>query len=448
MTVDITGAIIDVEYDGSERSVRQLSAMTGLPAWAIRRSRQPRKKKHGRRHGWARWQDDLVKASLGMLEEDELEDLAGRLPNPSVLDDLTSRTLAELAVLVGHSPDGIRIRTIRKGWRTRMRNPDWMSARKVSEMMGLDSHNITKWIERGYLTSDRMPFEGRVVYRILQENIEAFILDPENWAYYDVHKISDPGLRALAFSVRDGDEYLTTGEVAQRLGCGPNWVAALIRKGDLPAKRWGNHKIHRDDAAKIELIGPGHGGLPQRSFTLEEDLQLLSGHAVGIGLRIMGLGMKRHTSSTAYRWASFSTTGIASLIRQHPVPILMIDGRVLGSWTELVEHDQTGSFAIIPKAIDNFLLGQEMDTIEMSTLQGLFGTWLEFFVDGRHLKAERTWLRYRLLRSVEKIRTVHLALLGIGLDPCHDRWAPGWQRAIDEGRRLTVKEATREGSDV
>lgn len=448
MTIDITDAIIDVEYDGSERSVRQLGAMTGLPPWAIRRSREPQKKKRGRRQRWTRWQDDLLKAYLGMLSEDQLEDLASRLVNPSVLDNLTSLRASEIALLVGHSVNALKIRAFRQGWRTRMRNPDWMTARHVSGLMGVDGHNVTKWIERGYLKAGTMPFEGRIVYRILQEDLEAFILDPENWAYYDAHKIIDPALSDLTFAVRDGDEYLTTGQVARRLGCTSSWLATLIRRGDISAKRWGNHRIHRNDIAKIKLPGRGRAdSIHHRRFTIEEDLQLLADHAVGLGHRMISLALNRHTSSSAYRWTRLTETELTALIERHPASILMIDGRILGSWRELLQYEVDSILAIIPKAIDKFLLGEEMATIEMTALQGLFATWLEFFVDGRHLKRERGWVRYKLLRDIEKIRAVHLALLRIGLDPCHDRWAPGWQRAIDEGHRLRVKEAIDPGGD-
>lgn len=45
-------------------------------------------------------------------------------------------------------------------------------------------------------------------------------------------------------------EALTTKEVAQELGCTSRWVVELIKRGELPAKRYGHSLVVDRDALR------------------------------------------------------------------------------------------------------------------------------------------------------------------------------------------------------
>lgn len=441
MNVDVTAAIIDVEYDGSERAVKQLSAMTGLPGWAIRRSREPAHAKEGRRQRWARWQEDVVKAHLGMLTDEEVEELRQQVPNSRALDNLTNLSLPEIAALVGHSPTAVKIRIVRKGWRTWMKNPQWITATGIGHAMNVESHTVVKWIQRGYLKADRMPFTRRLVYRVLRSDLVAFITDPENWAYYDVHRIADPDLRKRALSVRDGGEYVTIGEVARRLGCGVNWIAELIRRGKIPAKRWGNYWIHRDDAERIRLVGPGRGSSSRcRAFTADEDMRIVKARSVGMPYSAVARQLGRITTSVCERWRRIRNDGVYTIAGECGRGILVVDRYVLGSWKAMAEDGDSLTAGMVSRAVERFLLGRPMTSDEMVALQGLFEVWLDFFVDGRQMRRQRAQAKYRVIRDVKRLRGLYASLLSIGLDPCHERWAPRWDAVVSQGRRLTAED--------
>ena len=442
MSVDVTAAIMDVEYDGSERSVKQLSAMTGLPGWAIRRSREPTETKQGRRQRWARWQDEVVKAHLGMLTDDEVEQLRGRVPNPRALDNLTNLTLPEVGALVGHTAVAVKIRIVRKGWTTWSKNPQWLTATSIGLAMNVDPHAVVKWIDRGYLKAGVMPFRGRLAHRVTRTDLIAFIRDPENWAYYDPHRIRDAELREEALAVRQGDEYITVGEVARRLRCGPNWVAELIRRGKIPAKRWGNYLIHRDDAKEIRLVGVGHWTPDDfRAYNAEERARIMKARSIGMPYMAIARELGRIASSVCDQWKRIRNDGIGDMAGDCGHRILLVNGQVLASWKQMARNGDPHAAGLLSEAVDSFLLGSPMTSAQMIAMQGLFEIWLDFFVDGRQLRRQRTQLKYKVIRHVERLRAIYIKLLSIGLDPCHDRWVPGWDGVITEGRRLRVKEA-------
>lgn len=69
---------------------------------------------------------------------------------------------------------GIRIK--RLGNSTRAERPDMLSAREAGELMGVDSHVVSRWIDRGWLAARKLPGE-RTPYLIKISALRDFLVE-------------------------------------------------------------------------------------------------------------------------------------------------------------------------------------------------------------------------------------------------------------------------------
>src|SRR4030042_1648629 len=122
----VSQALIEVAYDGSAEAVTRIGFGTGLPGWAVRRLQPAQTIQDLRSKQWARWEEDVVRAHLGMLHQSQLEQLRGEVPNEHVLDDLGCLHLEQIGQRIGRSGDAVQIRMGRGGWRSFLRNPQWL----------------------------------------------------------------------------------------------------------------------------------------------------------------------------------------------------------------------------------------------------------------------------------------------------------------------------------
>lgn len=135
-----------------------------------------------------------------------------------------------------------------------------LSATSVASLMGAGcSKAVGRWIDAGLLTGKRIrrmgPNRGWMVQR---SDLYAFVEDERTWHVWEVERITDPALKRYAEKVRGAVRFLTPGEVAERMYVVTNTVNQWIRKGYLPARRWGNWRIDERELARFEL--PRIGG--------------------------------------------------------------------------------------------------------------------------------------------------------------------------------------------
>ena len=127
-------------------------------------------------------------------------------------------------------------------------------------MMGVScSKTVARWIELGLLCGRRGQQWGP--YRqwyVTRAALVRFVEDPATWPAWQPERITDAGLRYHAERLRVGVHYLTTAQVAWRLCAQTHTVSDWIRRGWLPATRYGNWWIREDDLARFEL--PRIGG--------------------------------------------------------------------------------------------------------------------------------------------------------------------------------------------
>lgn len=126
------------------------------------------------------------------------------------------------------------------------------TARGVALALGIPSRKtITWWISRGWLAEVRGHGLGAgksARHFVRHDQLVAFLKDPRYWHLWDPSKVADRRLRAVVRLYReDGERFLTTGEVGDRLGVKHSTVTDWIRCGELPAVRRGNWLVRERD---------------------------------------------------------------------------------------------------------------------------------------------------------------------------------------------------------
>lgn len=163
-----------------------------------------------------------------------------------------------IAVRMGVTAEAVRIVRVRNGIRcVRAR---YLSARDVARLLDIDEHAVGRWIERRWLRAKRGPAPGgwKAQWLIASKDVERFLRDERYWHAWEPARITQPTLRARMLSLRAGVEFLTPGEVADRMFVVSSTVNGWIHKGYLPARKYGNWWIDSRDLAAFEL--PKIGG--------------------------------------------------------------------------------------------------------------------------------------------------------------------------------------------
>lgn len=199
---------------------------------------------------WTPTEDVFLRSNLGRLSEEEI----GRA--------------------LKRSPTAVHIRWTRDlHLQAPSKRDDTISAEGIATGIGMDGHSVHKLIDRGILPGRRMP--GPRPYRLVDRRVLAqWLLDPAHWAYVDPARVGElrphgkraisagydfaywEDLRELVLAARRRwkDDWLTPGQVAAMFKLRRGYVNKAIRKGALPATRWGNWRIRRSAIPKGQTL--------------------------------------------------------------------------------------------------------------------------------------------------------------------------------------------------
>lgn len=138
----------------------------------------------------------------------------------------------QMAKHLGRSVDAVRVRCKRLGIR---RATNVLTLNQVAQVFGVDCHLPKRWVDDGWLTARRLPLHTSqgAMYDVSPTALERFIR--QHPAAYPWHRMEVGYYRDLAERVWRADPLLTTAEAARVLGVSRNWVASLIRAGELAA---------------------------------------------------------------------------------------------------------------------------------------------------------------------------------------------------------------------
>jgi len=239
---------------------------------------------------WSKSEDEFLQANLGIL------------------------TMAEMAEVLGRSTNAIKIRWTRQGLTAPIRVNGWMTAHRVCQLMGLDSHTVPAWVRLGIMEGKPAVTECRDITLINFEHLKYWATRPEHWPYFKVEKMKPGYLRRLVekAQARWGDEWLTTPQVAKMHGLknGRTVLTDIRVNHSLPAMQcyfiggrddgnWAYWFVKRSDAEKFRH--PRRGDIRVKWITPRADAFMLRMSAEGLESPEIGRMMKRNPKQVCAR---------------------------------------------------------------------------------------------------------------------------------------------------
>lgn len=280
-------------------------------------------------------------------------------------------TDAEMAAALGRSVDGVHIR--RERWLRlpgRRQNSEVLTSRSAARLLGVKcAKSITRLIDDGLLRAGTLPLDAKV-HAIQRYDLVRFALNPMNWIYFDPERVTDPALRRQIAIRRErwNDAWWSVGQTAAYHGCAVTTINHYIRKGQIPAKRWGNHWILRSDAVRA-VIRVGRSNW-HTAWTPRADAVAILGRAAGLSYGDIErlTGIDNAAEHIAHLWRR----GLLSeRIAQFHLPVqvdterqrLYVPYRVI-----------RGRFAFLDRAVNRFLSGQRLTDAQARSILGIMAT--------------------------------------------------------------------------
>jgi len=98
--------------------------------------------------------------------------------------------------------------------------PGWLTAHKVSMLLGQDSHKLIGWVKTGIFPGISANTAAGTITLINFEQLKVWITRPEHWMYVDVKRMKPGYLRRLVEKAQErwGDEWLSTRQAAELVG--------------------------------------------------------------------------------------------------------------------------------------------------------------------------------------------------------------------------------------
>lgn len=158
---------------------------------------------------------------------------------------------------------------------------EYLTGQDVAGLLGLHWSTVVRFLERGWLKGRVVGSGGGKHHAIDEEDLWAFLESPAHWHRWQPERIADKGYRSWCEEMREGIVYLTTQQVAERLGYHERHISYLIRQGKLKAKLDG--KAWRVLERDLEHFDPSaKGALSDQQRNQIAQLVLLGYRAAGI----------------------------------------------------------------------------------------------------------------------------------------------------------------------
>ena len=290
--------------------------------------------------------------------------------------------------LPGRSKNAVHIMRERSHLPAPTKAPGWRSANRWREPLGLpDQRTIIGWIERG-LVAGRVTevLGGRRICMINDASMRAFVLNPQNWVYFNTERVRDRELKRMIEKQRRrwGDEWLTNRQAADLLAA--RWgrpvdskdVLRYIKLGRLDGK----HLVNKDGRqqvnetpgwsfwmvrrSQVEALMFHDYGTAVSGWTDAADAFLVLAKAVGLSSLRIGRLMKKSHSLVEQRWKRlWELDKVDELARRWGPDVRVVGGNVAVDWRKFRQH-----FPCIEKAARRYKAGspQEDDLFLLSTI--------------------------------------------------------------------------------
>lgn len=187
---------------------------------------------------------------------------------------------------------------------------DVLTAHQAAEMLGVDPHKLTHWVDRG-LIPGRYMAGVRKIRLIRKVSFFVWACNPNNWVYFDGSKVRDEHLKRLIAlrAKRWGDEWWDGRQAADYHGVDPKDLLRYVSLGRVKSFHlevslggrhadlaWAKHYYLKSDVVKLQFVF-GKGNQAQRKdkarFTKAGDAWILKARdELGMTFVQIGRSMK------------------------------------------------------------------------------------------------------------------------------------------------------------
>jgi excisionase family DNA binding protein len=221
-------------------------------------------------------------------------------------------TDAQIGAALGRSEAAVKIKRQRWGFPAHSKRPGWVTGHGAAKILGVDIHNIMALCDRRILPHVVLPGQ-RGILNIKKIALYRWAVNPMHWIYFRIENVRDRHLRRLIQlkSERWGDEWWTTGQVADYHGVDHTDVNRYIHAGKIKSVKWGNHWILRSEALKPGLyFYKGKGAGHDMDWSEEGDAFLVQARREGLSYTVMARLMKMDEKTVGYRYRSLERQGM------------------------------------------------------------------------------------------------------------------------------------------
>jgi hypothetical protein len=281
---------------------------------------------------------------------------------------------AEIARRLGRSETGVHLH-----WKRDMKlpapskHPDALTGHQVAVALDVDVHAAMKLIDRSILPGRRLPGD-RGIRSVNRRTFVRWALNPRNWIYFDPRHVRDPHLRRL-LEIRLAqwdDEWWTPGQVARYHGVDIRAVNAAVRKGRLPAVKWGNWWILRSDALRARFY-TGRGKGPDLNWSESADAFIVLASAVGLSSSAIAAMTSWPDKRVLYRLSILRRDGaIEEVIKKYGLHVRYNaqTGDLFADWKEY-----KGRFPRLALAMEHFEKRQTLRPPELLIVRSVLLKW-------------------------------------------------------------------------
>jgi len=129
-------------------------------------------------------------------------------------------------------------------------DPSYITTRRIAEALGVDNHIPPRWVDRGIMPGEYIPRHDDQLHRRVKLDIFLdWLIDPQNWIWFDIHKVINPDLKELLIQKAKewGDEWWTTNQVAAYHHVINKDVLRYIKAGRIKAIQAHNRSCRNKD---------------------------------------------------------------------------------------------------------------------------------------------------------------------------------------------------------
>lgn len=155
----------------------------------------------------------------------------------------------KIAQNLGRTEDAVVVRAKRLGIPSVKDWPYIYTEWQLAPILGHHRKTIWEKMKGGIIPTLTLWKRNTPVMAVDIRELKAWLADPDNWVYLDVEKIVNEELRRVVDRARRqwDDEWLKTGQASEEYHFTTQWFTELIRRGELPAKKYCNWNIKRSD---------------------------------------------------------------------------------------------------------------------------------------------------------------------------------------------------------